>query len=223
MRPDVVEAADEVRDALDERLAAGVSALGLDVAAVSRVALLDFTRLLTKWNARFNLTSVTTPLDMVTVHLLDSLAVVEAVDARSPATLLDVGSGAGFPGIPIAIVRPRLVVRTVDAVAKKIAFQQQVRSTLKLDNLEPRHARVEQFETDPPDVIVSRAYAPLATFVSSVDRLANDRTTLLAMKGAVQSDELAGVPSDWRIDDVRSLDVPFLGARRSLVVMTRRT
>ena len=204
---------------LGDRLRSGLDSLRVEVEAERRAVMTDFLRLLVKWNHRFNLTSVVDPVDMVGVHLLDSLAIVPLIESLRPHTVLDVGSGAGLPGIPIAIARPHLIVKTVDAVAKKIAFQQQAKAVLRLSNLKPCHARIEDATMEAPDVIVCRAYAPLATFVSSVAHLAVPATTLVAMKASVTADELADMPSRWRVDEIRELAVPFLGARRSAVVL----
>ena len=183
--------------------------------------LMDFLTLLAKWNRTYNLTSIRDPRDMLVVHLLDALSILSMVDAHARETVLDVGSGAGLPAIPLAIMRP-LEVWSVDAVAKKISFQLQAKGTLTLTNLHPVHARIEAVTIDRPvSVIVSRAFSELAKMLQSVDRLAAPETTVIAMKGVVPTAELADVPRGWEVRDVVPLEVPFLGAERCAVVLQR--
>jgi len=205
-----------------EKLATGLSMLGLAVSPAQQQQLLNYLALLAKWNTVYNLTAVRDIDDMVVVHLLDSLAIQPLVDRDAHGTMLDVGSGAGLPGIPIAITRPKLAVTTVDAVAKKIGFQQQVRSACDLDNLQPRHCRVEALTLDEsPSLIVSRAFSSIRAMLESVDHLATSATTVVAMKGANPMAELDDLPAAWAVREVRDLDVPFLGAQRCAVVLVR--
>ena len=149
-------------------LDSGIAALDLHLAAGQRSQLLDYLELIQKWNRVYNLTAVRNPNEMLTQHLLDSLAVVNPLlrhTKEKPCTLLDVGSGAGLPGVVIAICRPEIQVECVDTVAKKAAFIQQVAATLKLPNLRGLHERVENL-TGPYDVIASRAFSSLADFIT---------------------------------------------------------
>ena len=207
---------------LESRLAEGIERLDQAIPQALHYELLAYLDLLAKWNGVYNLTSVRDPLDMLTVHLLDSLSIVPLIDRFAPQEVLDVGSGAGLPGIPLAIVRRAIHVHSVDAVAKKIGFQLQVKTTLKLTNLSPVHARVEALSlANAPDLIVSRAYADLSSMLSSIDSVSAPSTRVLAMKGARPDADIAAVVAPWRVDDVVSLDVPFLGAQRCAVLLSR--
>jgi len=184
-------------------------------------ALLDYLALLAKWSAVYNLTSVRDPRDMLAVHLLDALSILPLVDRHAHETLLDVGSGAGLPAIPLAIMRD-WSIWSVDAVAKKISFQVQVKGSLGLQGLHPLHARIEAVNIDRPlSVIVSRAFSDIPKMLASIDRLAGDATTVIAMKGVVPMAELAAVPPDWQVREVVTLEVPFLGAERCAIILQR--
>ena len=192
--------------------------------------LLDYLDLLQKWGRVYNLTAVRDPQDMLTHHLLDSLAVVAPLGRhlaqRDPhardARLLDVGSGAGLPGVVIAICFPGLAVTCVDTVAKKAAFIQQVAASLRLPNLLGVHARVEKL-AERFDVIVSRAFASLPDFVAWSARALGEGGVWLAMKGRHPQDELRALPGDVEVFHVEQLQVPGLDAQRCLVWMRRRT
>jgi 16S rRNA (guanine527-N7)-methyltransferase len=209
-------------DQLGQKLAQGLNLLGLPLDGAQQDLLLRYLALLLRWNGVYNLTSVRDPADMVTLHLLDSLSVAALIRGAKGAEVLDVGTGAGLPGIPLAIACPSYRFRLVDAVAKKISFLRQVKASLSLVNIEPQHVRVEALTlATRPDVIVSRAYADLTTMVRSIDHLADGSTAVIAMKGAAPRDEIASLPASWRVDEVRELDVPFLGAQRCAVVLRR--
>ena len=204
----------------------GLNDLGLDLEESTRNRLLAYLDLIAKWTRVYNLTAVRDAQEMLSHHLLDSLAVIaplrremanlqRAVDARS---LLDVGSGAGLPGVVIAIVCPEVQVTCVDTVAKKAAFIQQVAVSLKLPNLKGLHARVESL-TQPFDVICSRAFASLLDFTQwSRSALAEDGVWL-AMKGKHPEQELQVLPKDVKVFHVEPLNVPSLGAERCIVWM----
>ena len=183
--------------------------------------LMDFLALLDKWNQVYNLTSIRDPRDMLVVHLLDALSILTLVDAHADGAILDVGSGAGLPAIPLAIMRSRPVY-SVDAVAKKVSFQVQAKGSLMLPQLHPVHGRIEAVTIDRPvSVIVSRAFSEIAKMLAVVDRLAHAETTVIAMKGVVPTGELAAVPSGWAVREVVPLEVPFLGAERCAVLLQR--
>lgn len=207
---------------LTSRLDEGLERLGLPADRTQRDALLAYLGLLAQWNGVYNLTAVRDPADMLTVHLLDSLSIVRLVDALAVSNVLDVGSGAGLPGIPLAIMRPALRIDSVDAVAKKIGFQLQAKAALKLAGFFPIHRRVEALAlAKAPDLIVSRAYAEVRFMLASIEPLSQGSTRILAMKGARPDAEIAAVAAPWRVTDVLPLEVPFLGAQRCAVLIQR--
>lgn len=196
---------------------------------------MDYVDLIQKWNKVYNLTAVRDPAEMLTHHLLDSLAVVAPLRRHTqnqPARLLDVGSGAGLPGTVLAIVCPELAVTCVDTVAKKAAFIQQAAVTLKLPNLRGVHARVEELKAEPFDIVTSRAFSSLIDLVTltrfhvkqaapdvAAGQAAEGAGAWMAMKGKHPADELAALPKDVDVFHVEPLDVPGLGAERCLVWM----
>ena len=206
-----------------ETLSAGAQALGLTLDDAQITGLLDYLALLQKWNKVYNLTAVRDPQEMLTHHLLDSLAAVPPlqrhVQLRGGAVrLLDVGSGGGLPGVVFALCCPSLDVSCVDTVAKKAAFIQQVAATLRLPNLHGIHARVETLE-GPFDVVSCRAFASLVDFTNwSRDALAPDGKWL-AMKGKYPQDEIDALPPEVQVFYVELLTVPGLEAERCIVWM----
>ncbi len=201
------------------RLQAGLAALGLSLDAGQQAQLLAYLALIQKWNKVYNLTAVRDPDEMFDLHLLDSLAVVaplQRVAAGRPLRLLDVGSGAGLPGVVLAICCPELSVDCVDTVGKKAAFIQQVAASLRLPRLRGVHARVETL-AGPYDVICSRAFASLADFVVwSGDALA-EGGVWLAMKGKHPADEIAALPAGVSVFHVEPLTVPGVDVERCIV------
>ncbi len=224
-------AANSTSPALSPRqvLEQALPALGIALSADTITALLAYLELIQKWTKVYNLTAVRDPAEMLTHHLLDSLAALAPLDRQlkmlnkqAPARLLDVGSGAGLPGIVIAISRPDITVHCVDTVAKKAAFIQQVAVTLKLPNLRGLHARVESL-TDPYDVVSSRAFASLVDFTNwSGSALAEEKGIWMAMKGKHPADELAVLPPTVEVFHVEQLTVPGLDADRCIVWMRKR-
>ena len=204
-----------------QRLAEGATALGLSLAPAQHAQLLAYLDLLAKWNKVYNLTAVRDPAEMLTHHLLDSLAVIAPLVRHAQggaARVLDVGSGGGLPGVVIAICCPEMSVACVDAVAKKAAFVQQAAGVLGLSNLRGMHARVESI-TEPYDVITSRAFATLADFTQwSAGSLGEDGVWM-AMKGKHPTDEMAGLPPSVAVFHVEQLTVPGLDAERCLIWM----
>ena len=209
--------------ALESGLRQGLEGLNLVLDDAQVGHLLDYLGLIQKWTKVYNLTAVRDPQEMLTHHLLDSLAAIaplrrQLVGVPLPARLLDVGSGAGLPGIVIAICCPDMVVHCVDTVGKKAAFIQQVAASLKLPNLRGVHARVESL-TDKYDVVSSRAFASLADFTSwSVGALA-EQGVWMAMKGRHPGDEIAALPVGVKVFHVEQLVVPGLDAERCIVWM----
>jgi 16S rRNA (guanine527-N7)-methyltransferase len=205
------------RDTLERRLRAGVDALGvaLDDGAIAR--LLDYVDLLVRWNAAYNLTAVRDPDEMVTRHLLDSLSVARFVRGE---TLADLGSGAGLPGIPLAIVAPERRVTLVDSNGKKARFLREAVRKLGLAHATVAESRVEDI-AGTFDCITARAFATLGDMLGWGGRLRALGGVWLALKGRFPRDELAALPVGFCVDDVVALDVPGLDAERHVVVVRR--
>jgi 16S rRNA (guanine527-N7)-methyltransferase len=214
-----------MRPVLESGLRSGLDDLGLVLTDAQIGQLLDYLEHVGKWNKVYNLTAVREPAQMLTHHLLDSLAVIRPMRAFTqgkPIKLLDVGSGAGLPGAVIAICCPEIQVECVDTVAKKAAFIQQTAAALKLANLRGLHARVENL-AGPYDVIVSRAFASLADFVNWSGRALAETGVWMAMKGKHPTEEVAALPAEVRVFHVEQLEVPGLGAERCLLWLRRAT
>ena len=200
-------------------LASGLAALRVPASAGLEEKLLDYVALIAKWNKVHNLTAVRDPAEMIGLHLLDSLAVLPHLAGR---TLLDVGSGAGLPGIPLAIARPDLEVTLLDSNRKKTSFQQQAAIELGLPNVRAVNARVESWEPDSRfDTVISRAFADTADFVSNAGHLVAPGGVLAAMKGVYPYEELAAMPMAYRVRTVVPLHVPGVAAERHLVLIER--
>ena len=209
---------------LEAGLRAGLADLGLSLSDAQLRQLLDYQALIQKWTQVYNLTAVRDPQEMLTHHLLDSLAAVPPLRRQTggrPAKLLDVGSGAGLPGAVIAICCPEVDVSCVDTVAKKAAFIQQVAASLKLPNLLGIHARVETL-AGPFDIISSRAFASLVDFTSLTGQHLAEGAIWMAMKGQHPADEIAALPADVDVFHVEQLAVPGLDAQRCIVWMKPR-
>ena len=211
--------------ALRPTLEQGIATLGLELTAAQIDLLLEFLALLQKWNKVYNLTAVRDPQEMLTHHLLDSLAAVaplqkhvqglaRAEGARTP--LLDVGSGGGLPGVVFAICCPEVDVSCVDTVAKKAAFIQQAAASLKLRNLRGIHARVESL-TGPYAVVSCRAFASLPDFTTWSRPALADDGVWFAMKGKHPADEIAALAAEVQVFHVEQLQVPQLDAERCIV------
>lgn len=210
---------------MDGRLAAltaGLQTLALPADEAACGTLLAYLDLLHKWNQAYNLSAVRDPQQMVTQHLLDCLAALPPLDRhlqRRSARLLDVGSGAGLPGVVWAVMRPDWQVCCVDAVAKKAFFVRQAAAELGLRNLRAEHARVEQLALPPFDAVVSRAFASLADFTRLTRQHLAQAGCWIAMKGKVPDDEIAALDADISVFHVERLQVPGLDAQRCLVWM----
>jgi len=210
---------------LSEILTLGLLNLDLNLSDTQVAQLLEYQALIAKWTQVYNLTAVRDPAEMMTHHLLDSLAAIgplqrylQNAGLGQGARLLDVGSGAGLPGVVMAICCPTLAVTCVDTVAKKAAFIKQAALALKLPNLQGLHARVETL-TQPFDLICSRAFASLADFTQwSVGALA-PHGAWMAMKGKQPAEEVAALPPTVEVFHVEQLQVPGLDAERCIVWM----
>jgi 16S rRNA (guanine527-N7)-methyltransferase len=204
------------RNALSQVLAEGIADMQLEVSAEQQGRLMDYLALMFKWNSVYNLTSLRDPMQMVTHHLLDSLAAVPAFAGAN--NVLDVGSGGGLPGIVLAIVRPDMKVSMIDTVHKKTAFLTQVKAELGLANVTVYTMRVEQLQvSDKFDVITSRAFADLSDFVNWSSHLLADGGRFIALKGVAPQEEQQRLPAEWQVAKVEPLQVPRLGAERHLV------
>ncbi len=204
-------------------LAAGAAALGVPLDATQLAQLETFVALLAKWNKTYNLTAIRDTPRMVTHHLLDALAVLPHLPMRSGQRVLDVGSGGGIPGIPLAIARPDWHVVTVDSNHKKVAFMTQAAIELKLANVEAHAVRVEDLVPAAPfDIVISRAFSDLATFASTSARHLAPAGVLAAMKGVHPDEELNDVPDDLAVVGKPALTVPGLDAARHLILMRHR-
>jgi 16S rRNA (guanine527-N7)-methyltransferase len=203
---------------VEAKLAGGLAAMGLALPAQAQAKLVAYIALIAKWNRVHNLTAVREPERMVVLHLLDSLSVLAHVAGAT--TLLDVGSGPGLPGIPLAIARPELQVTLLDSSHKKAAFLRQAKTELGLANVDVACERVELWQPGRTyDVVVSRAFAELAEFVTQARHLAAPEGVLIAMKGTHPFDEIARIPATHRVEDVVELAVPSLDAKRHLVLL----
>ena len=212
---------------LEVALRHGVDALELDLSDAQISALLDYIALIQKWTRVYNLTAVRDPEEMLTHHVLDSLAVVtplrrqlHSMGLDESIRLLDVGAGAGLPGVVLAICCPTMAVHCVDTVAKKAAFIQQASVSLKLPLLRGIHARVESL-TEPYAVVTSRAFASLADFTLWSRGALAEQGVWMAMKGKSPEAEVAQLPADVAVFHVEPLVVPGLDAERCLVWMRK--
>ena len=203
-------------------LRAGLTELHLSLSDAQVQGLLDYQNLIGKWTKVYNLTAVRDPAEMLTHHLLDSLAAVAPLQKHlqsrglSAPSLLDVGSGAGLPGVVLAICCPTLAVTCVDTVGKKAAFIKHVALALGLPNLSGLHARVETI-TQPFDVICSRAFASLADFTGWSQAALAPSGVWMALKGKHPAEELAMLPPDVAMFHVEPLAVPGLAAERCII------
>lgn len=207
------------RALLQSRLAQGLAQMEIALAAPVQEKLLDYLALMIKWNKVHNLTAVRDPEEMVTLHLLDSLAVLPHLQAER---LLDVGSGAGLPGIPLAICRPEMQVTVLDSSQKKASFMRQAKAELGIGNLQVVCGRVEQHQPELRyDVIISRAFSDLNLFLNLTTHLGMAGTQWIAMKGVYPHEELAEI--DLQPSSVVPLRIAGLEAQRHLVFLKRDT
>jgi 16S rRNA (guanine527-N7)-methyltransferase len=202
-----------------ETLLAGAQALGVPLTADGAARLLALAAELARWNRTYNLTAITDPATVLTHHLLDSLAVhADLAGTR----IADVGTGAGFPGLPLALVNPGRQFTLIDSSGKKVRFVAHAAHLLDLGNVEALQARAETLHPrEPFDTVLARAFAPLPELVTAVAGLCGPDTRVLALKGRRPQSELAGLPAPWKVRGVRELTVPGLEEARCVVSLGR--
>ncbi|PHS31866.1 MAG: 16S rRNA (guanine(527)-N(7))-methyltransferase RsmG [Methylophaga sp.] len=201
------------------QLQQGCEQLKLTLSSVQLEKLVRYVALLDKWNKVYNLTSVRDPQEMISRHILDSLALLPYL---SGDTLLDVGTGAGLPGIPLAIAQPALAVTLLDSNSKKTRFLQQAKAELALDNITVVHARIEQAELPKFAMVTARAFAKIDEIIDLAGRHCDDAGSLLLMKGANPQAELPEVMAEFTLEQLVSLDVPGCTGQRHLVCLLKK-
>lgn len=213
LQPLIASLPNRVASLLDE----GMATLNIDIDTLKRERLLALLALLHKWNRAYNLTAVRNVEEMVSRHVLDSAAVAPFVDGT---TLLDVGSGPGLPGMVLAILKPDLQVTLLDSNGKKVRFQRQAVMELGLTNVTPTQTRVEQFDGQTFDQVISRAFASLVDFVTLTHALPAADGQWLAMKGPGADEELKHLPQGVVLQQRQQLKIPFETAERQLLILS---
>jgi 16S rRNA (guanine527-N7)-methyltransferase len=204
---------------LVQRLVHDAKSMGVELTEPDAARLQQLLNELERWNRTYNLTAITKREDMVTHHLLDSLAVNPELQGSAIA---DVGTGAGFPGLPLAVLNPERRFTLIDSAGKKIRFVSHVAHALGLTNVEGIHARVESLRPEKPfETIVTRAFSPLPEMLEKVGPLCGPGTNVLAMKGKWPREEIAAIPVGWRVVRSRDLVVPGLKESRCAILLTR--
>jgi 16S rRNA (guanine527-N7)-methyltransferase len=201
-----------------QQIQQGCDDLELTLLEQQQQQLLDYVALLAKWNKVYNLTSVRDIDEMVSRHLLDSLAILPYL---SDGSLLDVGSGGGLPGIPISIARPDLAVTLLDSNSKKTRFLQQVKAELQLENMTVVHARIEQADLPQFDMVTARAFSTIGDIIDLTGRHCHDAGKLLLMKGVYPESELRALGNDFSLNCVHVLNVPGSDGERHLVELVK--
>ena len=201
-----------------QQILQGCDALALALSSEQHQQLLYYVALLEKWNNVYNLTSVRVIDEMVSRHLLDSLAILPYLSGYS---LLDVGSGGGLPGIPLSIARPDLAVTLLDSNSKKTRFLQQVKAELKLTNVTVVHARIEQADLPQFEMVTARAFSTIGDIIDLTGRHCHDAGKLLLMKGVYPESELKALGSGFSLNDIHVFDVPGSDGQRHLVELIK--
>lgn len=202
----------------------GIANLRLGLNSEQHAQLFKYGQLIQKWNRVYNLTAIRNNRELITHHLLDSLAVLPeiafALQATGSPRILDVGAGAGLPGLVLAIAQPNWQITLIDTVQKKAAFMQQAIATLGLKNAQAVHGRVEEFQADVPfDLICSRAFSSIENFIALSQHVLAEHGQFAALKGRVEVD--SEVPAGWQINALHPIDVPFLDEARHLFMIKR--
>jgi len=201
-----------------ERLVHGAATLGVNLTDADAARLLRLLDELERWNRTYNLTAIRNRDEMLTHHLLDSLSIHPDLHGT---TLADVGTGAGFPGLPLAVLNPERRFTLIDSNGKKIRFVQHAARELGLGNVEGLHGRVEMIQGRSFDTVVARAFAALPDLVANIAPLCGPQTRVLAMKGKWPQDEIDGLPPEWRQQGSRELIIPGLDESRCVVVLQK--
>lgn len=201
-----------------QRLVQDTARLGVALSEPAANLLIRLLDELERWNRTYNLTAIRNRDDMLTRHLLDSLSIHADLHG---STVADVGTGAGFPGLPLAVVNPARRFTLIDSNGKKIRFVQHAARELGLQNVESLHGRVEAVAKQPFDTVVARAFARLPQLVADVAPLCGPRTRVLAMKGKWPQDEIDALPAGWQHQGSRELTVPGLDESRCVIVLSR--
>jgi len=204
---------------VEQQIQGGIMALNLAVDSEGINKLARFVGLLAKWSRVYNLTSVRRPKDIIARHILDSLAVVPYLDGHQ---ILDLGTGAGLPGIPLAAARPDATITLLDSNAKKLRFVRHVMAELRLDNIRVRHCKMEEYRPAQPfETVVCRAFSSLSDIIQHAGDVCTDEGRILAMKGVYPVAEIEELADpDW-VQEVVPINVPGLDAQRHVVILAR--
>jgi len=200
------------------KLSSLLSAANISLSGRQKQQLVDYVEMLNRWNKAYNLTSVRDPQEMLVRHIMDSIVVEPHLQGER---FIDVGTGPGLPGVPLAIVRPDAHFTLLDSLGKRIRFLKQVQHELKLDNITPVQSRVEDFPAEPPfDGVISRAFASLNDMLTWCHHLPGEKGLFYALKGTVPQDEIAALPEGFTLQKVVKLTVPQLEGERHLIMVT---
>lgn len=204
---------------LDSALKEGIAAQGLQVEDQARAAMLQYLGLLQRWNKAYNLTSIKDPAQMLSYHLLDSLSIGPHLQGQS---FIDVGTGAGLPGIPLAVTHPDKTFSLLDSNGKKIRFLFQIKTALKLGNVKEMQGRVEEYKPEQRyDGVISRAFASLTDMIEGSEHLLVAGGRFYAMKGRYPDKELSALPKGYKVEQAIELEVPTLDQQRHLVIIKK--
>lgn len=204
---------------MKQRLAQLIEQAGMTIPAEQQAQLIGYVDMLHKWNKAYNLTSVRDPQEMIVKHIMDSIVVSQHLEGE---TFIDVGTGPGLPGIPLAIVNPDKQFTLLDSLGKRIRFIRQVLHELKITNVTPVQSRVEDFLPEQGfDGVLSRAFASMSDMVNWCHHLPAEQGKFLALKGQVDQEEIDALPADCSVTDIKALMVPGLEGQRHLVILTR--
>jgi len=204
---------------LDSALKEGIAAQGLQVEDQARAAMLQYLGLLQRWNKAYNLTSIKDPVQMLSYHLLDSLSIGPHLQGQS---FIDVGTGAGLPGIPLAVTHPDKNFSLLDSNGKKIRFLFQIKTALKLSNVKEMQGRVDEYKPEQRyDGVISRAFASLSDMIDGSEHLLVPGGRFYAMKGRYPDKELSALPKGYKVEQAIELEVPTLDQQRHLIIIKK--
>ncbi len=204
---------------LDKALKEGIAAQSLQVDDQARAAMLQYLGLLQRWNRAYNLTSIKDPLQMLSYHLLDSLSIGQYLQGQA---FIDVGTGAGLPGIPLAVTHPNKTFSLLDSNGKKVRFLFQVKTALKLGNVKELQGRVEEHKPEQLyDGVISRAFASLTDMIEGSKHLLASGGSFYAMKGRYPDKELSELPKGYKVEHAIALEVPALDQQRHLIIIKK--